>query len=452
MSATSSTDVESASDITQMASSKPFQIGTYIHWTIADKPDKVHATDLASVKTSLSSADVRATLLSQLGYHPSDASHVLTLCRADGSVIPLTGAIPPNSCDDAYVLHVVKAVGDADAVAVPAAAELPAKRAELEDVHAEIDALKWQVRLMKKQLALGGPLSAGGATPPAPMSSDRRHLTDEEAQEIIQDLEMLATELTLVHDLGLPALPFRRFLFGLKDAFEKSSTPVDFRQSHQMTRAVFHVLKANHVTMKWKGIDKLVCLLSTLTYGLRKPTADKAAPHQESKSNHYHAQDQFSIITSLLNTPPTNFLSHLDPHDFKDFKEALKSNLSILAAPRTFLPEIPARKINPNTTAKDGKPHQSQIPSVSAVDRFSKSTTGTTAQLKRRGSLDLKSRAAKPVDFGEFKKSAAAAASPVAVPAATPPPSPPTAVVETPTAGPTPREDKVMKERQLARM
>ncbi|KAI8592577.1 katanin p60 ATPase-containing subunit A1-like protein [Geranomyces variabilis] len=133
---------------------------------------------------------------------------------------------------------------------------------------------------------------------------------------------------------------------------------------------------------------------------------------------------------SLFNNPSTNFLAQLDPIDFKDFKEALKNNLSILAAPRSFL-DIPPRSTNKTATAEQ---KQSQIPSVSALDRFNANTTGTTSQLKRRTSWTASTKKVAPVTAEKPSQPAAKeTGSHGTVSAAS-------------------RNDKIIKERELAKL
>ncbi|KAJ3154410.1 hypothetical protein HDU89_008480 [Geranomyces variabilis] len=370
-----------------------------------------------ALPADVASTEIRAALLADLQYNPSDLSFVVTIKDAQGVSHPLGSGIPVNTKATPYQVSVVSLPHRNTS----AMGELPAKRSDLDDVRAEVQTLQWQLRVLRKR-----------AGPESEPSSPRSVLTDDDAQEYVLDLEMLAIELGVSRDLGIDLPVLRRFLFAIKDAFEKSPGSVDFRQSHQMTRAVFHVLQANYATAKWKPHDSLVCLLSTLTYGLRRPSSDKAAAKvQGSKVNHYHAQDQFSILMSLFNNPSTNFLAQLDPIDFKDFKEALKNNLSILAAPRSFL-DIPPWSTNKTAKAEQ---KQSQIPSVSALDRFNASTTGTSSsQLKRRTSWTASTKKVAPVTAEKPSQPAAKK------------------IGSDSTVSAASRNDKVMKERELAKL
>ncbi|KAJ3167493.1 hypothetical protein HDU87_001514 [Geranomyces variabilis] len=371
-----------------------------------------------ALPTNVASTEIRAALLADLKFNPSNLSFVVTIKDSQQCSHPLTSSIPVNTEATPYQVSVLD-LPQRDTTVI---SELPAKRGDLDDVRAEIQALQRQICLFKKR--------AGHESEP---SAPRSALTDEEAQEYVLDLEMLAIELGVTRDLGIDLPVLRRFLFSIKDAFESNPGPTHFRQSHQMTRSVFHVLQANYATAKWKPQDSLVCLLSALTCGLRRPSSDKAATKaQASKTNHYHAQDQFSILMSLFNNPSTNFLAQLDAIDFKDFKEALKNNLSILAAPRSFL-DIPPRITN---TSGTGEQKQSQIPSVSAVDRFNASTTGTTSQLKRRTSWTAAPKKVTSATATVDKPSQIATkdtGAPSTAPAAS-------------------RNDKIMKDRELAKL
>ncbi|KAJ3149527.1 hypothetical protein HDU86_006932 [Geranomyces michiganensis] len=393
-----------------------------IHWVPAG--DASHASNeprTLALPVNATSEELRAALLADLQRNPCDRSQVITIKDAQGIHFPLVAGIPHNDKDSPYHVYVARISFDHNG---SEPASLHAKRGDLEDLRAEIQGLQSQMRLLKKRALLE----------PEPLGP-RRPLTDEDAQDLIHDIEMLATELGITRDLGIDLSVLRRFLFGIKDAFEKSPGSIGFRHSHQLTRAVFHVLQANYALLK-KPRDNLVCLLSTLTHGLQRPPADKVTTAvASSQTNHYHAQDQFSILMALLKNSSTNFLAQMDAVDFNDFIEALKNNLRILASPRSFL-DIPPR--NPNVAATVG-PKQSKFPSVSAVDRFNASTTGATSQLKRRTSWTSESRKVTPVAEKRLDPPAAERAE-----------NSQAATSSTVPAGS--RNEKIMKERELAKI
>ncbi|KAJ3126661.1 Katanin p60 ATPase-containing subunit A1 [Physocladia obscura] len=186
---------------------------------------------------------------------------------------------------------------------------------------------------------------------------------------------------------------FNRFLFGLKDAFDKSPGPVGFRQACQNARLVFHAADSMF-SMKKRPIDLLVCLLAILTYGVRKPILTSTKTDIDSTIRQANAQNQFDIIMQLLNNSETNIVQQLDAIDYKEFKDSLKRNLAILTSPRTFLPLRPP----PMANAKTGgdKPE---------IRSWVQTSTGGAAadKMKRRGSLDMKSNGA-TIDFSTFKK------------------------------------------------
>ncbi|KAJ3015142.1 Katanin p60 ATPase-containing subunit A1 [Thoreauomyces humboldtii] len=403
-----------------------------VYWTSSTHPDKVHAL---AMYPGVSTEDLRLAFLSNFAIHPTDVRTVITIKAADASILPLSPFIPSNSPTEPYMITITKIEESVAPVA---------SRTDLEDVHADIEALKFQLRVLKKQLLNPSAPHSTGATILAPLGAEgARRLTDDEASELVQDLEMLAVELGVVADMAIKSAVLRRFLFGIKDAVEASPVHVDFRQSHLTTRTVFRILKAHHIIHKWKPVDTLVCFLSTLTYGIRRPVSTAGV---DSIANPVkaggHAQDQFSIILSLLNEPATNFLAQLDPLDFKEWKEALKYNLMIMASPKTLLAEIPPR--NPavkSTTTGEG----SKIPSMSAIDRFNAMGSSNAPKAKRRGSMDL-GRGTKKTPASAAQEGATA--NPVPRPIAASGGQDSTLPVAIPTA----QEEKIQRERHFARL
>ncbi|KAI8800382.1 P-loop containing nucleoside triphosphate hydrolase protein [Cladochytrium replicatum] len=432
-----------------------------IHWITRDHPGKLNTL---AIPVGSSSDDIRNALLAQLKIHPADLTKFVSIERADGTVLPISAALPVNAGLEPYVVRVT--TSSVQTPVVEKVQEASAKREDLEDVHAELEALKWQMRLIKKQYALGNAVPAvGGGLPTLPNiqpSGTGKSMTDEEAQEIIQDLEMLALELGFTRDIEIDTIVFRRFLYGIKDSFDKSPGAVSFRQAHYTVRMLFHVLGANSAPWKWRSLDKLVCMLSALVHGLKSPEKPAAPDQQGTSKATSAAQEQFNIIMSLLNKPETNFLIKTDAIDFKVFKDALKNSLAMNAAPRSFLPQIPPPR--KTAGASGGEKKESVIPTFAAMDRFNASAT--TGKLKRRGSLDL-GGSKKGTAFGDLIKpqgsgsvssannlpaSGAGVADKPAAAQVNPVAAAGSVVEPVPAPMPAPREDKVLKERQLMRV
>ncbi|KAJ3235172.1 Katanin p60 ATPase-containing subunit A1 [Chytriomyces hyalinus] len=418
-----------------------------VYVATTDAPSKVHAI---LVHVCMTPQDVSDTILACFGVQARDTHRVLRLTRSndDKIVIPVAALtlLPPNTPDTPYLAVIADSID-----AVLAESRGKDRADEFETVYEEIEGLKRQLRFVRKNVA--GIDASGASTPAAPVASFKgEKLSDEEAGELVSNLEMIGLEMGFMRALQIDTTVFRRFLFGIKDAFDKSPAPVDFFQSYQMTNAVIHLLKsANSMVAYGSPIGNLVNLLTILTYGLRKSLSES-----EKKSKlavKPSAKDQLDILLSLFNDPATNFLIQLDEMDFKEFKETLKRVLLILTSPRSFLADIPPPKSKP-ANGNGAKPQ----PTSSWVSIAPKSGAG----IKRRGSLDgLNLSKSKQVSTGapvDFKKSFAVP-EPI-VPRAvsgkenkeTPEKSAPVAVSKDPSPEVPLREDKVLRERSLARI
>ncbi|KAJ3257667.1 Katanin p60 ATPase-containing subunit A-like 1 [Chytriomyces hyalinus] len=433
-----------------------------IYVATEDAPSKVHAI---LVHVCMTPQDVSDTILACFGVQARDTHRVLRLTRSsnDKIVIPVAALtlLPPNTLDTPYLAVIATTVD-----ATLAESRAKDRSDEFETVYEEIEGLKRQLRFVKKHVA--GSDASGASTPAAPVTSFRgEKLSDEEAGELVSNLEMIGLEMGFMRALQIDTTVFRRFLFGIKDAFDKSPAPVDFFQSYQMTNAVIHLLKsANSMMAYGSPIGNLVNLLTILTYGLRKSLSES---EQKSKlAVKPSAKDQLDILLSLFNDPATNFLIQLDDMDFKEFKETLKRVLLMLTSPRSFLADMPPPKSKPT----NGNGAKQQQPTSSWVSIAPKSGAG----IKRRGSLDgLNLSKSKQVSTGapaDFKKSFVTTEPIVVAPPRAvsgkentkgPEKSAPTVAVsnDSPPAvavskdspqGVPLREDKVLRERNLARI
>ncbi|KAJ3126660.1 hypothetical protein HK100_010131 [Physocladia obscura] len=167
---------------------------TRLYWSESGS-DIVNVID---VTADMESEDLRLAILAQLSVTSSLANCIVNLRVSRGAVaVPLSCKLPANSAakEDRYIVAIVNASEVSAPTVVPAVPALPLVPPQdltpvIENFHAEIDALKWQVRLMKKQLALGNNLSNGivNSIPLGAFESGAKNLSDEEAQDLIHDV------------------------------------------------------------------------------------------------------------------------------------------------------------------------------------------------------------------------------------------------------------------------